>query len=179
MAEICLRHNIFMLVDEIHCDFVPPEHPHTTFGLLGEEVLRHSMVCYSSNKGFNLGGLGMATLVLADDACGASQRGDVHCPDAAGQHLRHGRPHSRLQRRRGVAGSAIAYVSDNKAYLDQFLRERIPQIRMIPPRVRIWSGWTAPSCYRGMALEHFMINEPRWRSAPAMNSVNRVRLFCA
>ena len=67
MAEICLRHNIFMLVDEIHCDFVPPEHPHTTFGLLGEEVLRHSMVCYSSNKGFNLGGLGMATLVLADD----------------------------------------------------------------------------------------------------------------
>ena len=40
VAEICLRHNIFMLVDEIHCDFVPPEHPHTTFGLLGEEVLR-------------------------------------------------------------------------------------------------------------------------------------------
>ena len=36
VAEICLRHNIFMLVDEIHCDFVPPEHPHTTFGLLGE-----------------------------------------------------------------------------------------------------------------------------------------------
>ena len=34
VAEICLRHNIFMLVDEIHCDFVPPEHPHTTFGLL-------------------------------------------------------------------------------------------------------------------------------------------------
>ena len=33
------------------------------------------------------------------------QRGDVHCPDTAGQHLRHGSPHSRLQRRRGVAGS--------------------------------------------------------------------------
>ena len=33
VAEICLRHNIFMLVDEIHCDFVPPEHPHTTFCL--------------------------------------------------------------------------------------------------------------------------------------------------
>lgn len=48
VAEICLRHNIFMLVDEIHCDFVPPEYPHTTFGLLGEEVLRHSMVCYLS-----------------------------------------------------------------------------------------------------------------------------------
>lgn len=132
MAEICLRHNIFMLVDEIHCDFVPPEHPHTTFGLLGEEVLRHSMVCYSSNKGFNLGGLGMATLVLADD--------DLRCKFNEEMSI----AQTRLDNIFGMAAliaayndgeewldQAIAYVSDNKAYLDQFLRERIPQIRMI------------------------------------------------
>ena len=133
VAEICLRHNIFMLVDEIHCDFVPPEHPHTTFGLLGEEVLRHSMICYSANKGFNLGGLGMATIVLADD--------DLRCRFNEEMSI----AQTRLDNIFGMAAliaayndgeewlnEAIAYVSGNKAYLEKFLQERIPQIRMIP-----------------------------------------------
>ena len=163
VAEICLRHNIFMLVDEIHCDFVPPEHPHTTFGLLGEEVLRHSMVCYSSNKGFNLGGLGMATLVLADD--------DLRCKFNEEMSI----AQTRLDNIFGMAAliaayndgeewldQAIAYVSDNKAYLDQFLRERIPQIRMIPSEgtYLVWLDCSQLP-YRGMALEHFMINEAK------------------
>ena len=163
VAEICLRHNIFMLVDEIHCDFVPPEHPHTTFGLLGEEVLRHSMVCYSSNKGFNLGGLGMATLVLADD--------DLRCKFNEEMSI----AQTRLDNIFGMAAliaayndgeewldQAIAYVSDNKAYLEQFLRERIPQIRMIPSEgtYLVWLDCSQLP-YRGMALEHFMINEAK------------------
>ena len=57
---------------------------------------------------------------------------------------------------------AIAYVSDNKAYLDQFLRERIPQIRMIPSEgtYLVWLDCSQLP-YRGMALEHFMINEAK------------------
>ncbi|MFQ9816461.1 MAG: hypothetical protein ACLRX2_12230 [Oscillospiraceae bacterium] len=62
--------------------------------------------------------------------CGASSTRDVHCPDAAGQHLRHGRPRSAYNDGEEWLDQAIAYVSDNKAYLDQFLRERIPQIRL-------------------------------------------------
>lgn len=56
-----------MLFDEIHCDFVLKENSHITIGLLGDEVLRRSISCYSASKGFNLDGLGMATIVLADD----------------------------------------------------------------------------------------------------------------
>ena len=57
---------------------------------------------------------------------------------------------------------AIAYVSDNKAYLEQFLRERIPQIRMIPSEgtYLVWLDCSQLP-YRGMALEHFMINEAK------------------
>lgn len=51
---------------------------------------------------------------------------------------------------------AIAYVSDNKAYLDQFLRERIPQIRMIPSEgtYLVWLDCSQLP-YRGMALDAF------------------------
>ena len=55
---------------------------------------------------------------------------------------------------------AIAYVSGNKAYLEKFLQERIPQIRMIPSEgtYLVWLDCSQLP-YRGMALEHFMINE--------------------
>lgn len=57
---------------------------------------------------------------------------------------------------------AISYVSANKAYLEQFLKERIPQIRLIPSEgtYLVWLDCSQLP-YRGMALEHFMINEAR------------------
>ena len=53
-------------------------------------------------------------------------------------------------------------MSDNKAYLEHFLRERIPQIRMIPSEgtYLVWLDCSQLP-YRGMALEHFMINEAK------------------
>ena len=163
LARICLRHNVFMLVDEIHCDFVPKTHPHTTFGLLGEEVLRHSMVCYSANKGFNLGGLGMATILLADD----DLRYQFNEEMAIAQ--------TRLDNIFGMAAlvaaytqgeewldQAIEYVEGNKAYLADYLSRKIPRIRLIPSEgtYLVWLD-CSDLPYRGMSLEHFMLNEAR------------------
>lgn len=163
LAQVCLRHGVFMLVDEIHCDFVPRSHPHTTFGLLGEEVLRHSMICYSANKGFNLGGLGMATIVLADD----DLRFRFNEEMAIAQ--------TRLDNIFGAAAlmaaytqgeewldQAIEYVEENKAYLAQFLQARIPRIKMVPSEgtYLVWLDCSLLP-YRGLALEHFMLNEAK------------------
>lgn len=163
LAELCLRHNVFMLVDEIHCDFVPKTHPHTTFGLLGEQVLRHSMICYSANKGFNLGGLGMATIVLADDdlrfrfneemAIAQTRLDNIFGAEALMAAYTQGED---------WLDAAIAYVEENKTFLADYLKTHIPSIHMIPSEgtYLVWLDCTALP-YRGMALEHFMLNEAR------------------
>ena len=163
VARICLKHHIFMLVDEIHCDFVPKRHPHTTFGLLGEAVLRQSMICYSANKGFNLGGLGMATIVLADDdlrfrfneemSIAQTRLDNIFGAEALIAAYNHGEE---------WLDQAIEYVDGNKAYLARFLEQRIPEIRMIPSdgTYLVWLDCSRLP-FRGMALEHFMINEAR------------------
>ena len=164
LAEICLRHGVFMLVDEIHCDFVPKERPHTTFGLLGEKVLRRSMICYSASKGFNLGGLGLATVVLADDDLRFRLKEEM----AIAQ--------TRLDNVFGAAAlmaaytpegeewldQAVEYVAENKRWLEDYLRRHIPRIRMIPSEgtYLVWLD-CSDLPFRGMALEHFMINQAR------------------
>lgn len=163
LSEICMKQDIFMLIDEIHCDFVPKEHPHTSFGLLGEEVLRRSGICYSANKGFNLGGLGMATVVLADD--------DLRCRFNEEMTIAQTRLDNIFGAEALIAAynqgedwldQAIAYVCANKGYLGDFLKKRIPSIKMIPSEgtYLVWLDCRALP-YKGLALEHFMLNEAK------------------
>lgn len=163
LAQICLDNGIFMLIDEIHCDFVPPQHPHTTFGLLGDEVLQHAMICYSANKGFNLGGLGMSTIVLADDdlrfrfneemAIAQTRLDNIFGAEALIAAYTQGE---------GWLDQAIAYVQENKAFVNEFFASHIPQIKVMDSEgtYLVWLDCTALP-HKGMALEHFMLNEAK------------------
>lgn len=161
IADICLEHSVFMMIDEIHCDFVPKDHPHVAFGTLGEGVLRQSMVCYSANKGFNLGGLGMSTIVLADDGLRARFIDEMLVAQ------------TRLDTIFGAAAliaaynegeewldQAIEYVQENKKYADHFLRQRVPEIRMIPSEgtYLVWLDCSGLGL-KGKDLERFLVDQ--------------------
>ena len=66
MGEICLKHNVFVIADEIHCDFVFPNNRHTVFGTISEDFLNNSIICTSPSKTFNLAGLQTANIFIAD-----------------------------------------------------------------------------------------------------------------
>lgn len=66
MGEICFRHNVFVISDEIHCEFVAPGYQYTPFSSLGEEFLQNSATCVAASKAFNIAGLQNADIIVAD-----------------------------------------------------------------------------------------------------------------
>ena len=66
MGKICLKHNVLLISDEIHCDFVFPNNRHMVFGTISEEFLNNSIICTSPSKTFNLAGLQTANVFIAD-----------------------------------------------------------------------------------------------------------------
>ena len=66
-GEICLRHGVTVLSDEIHCELVYPGHTYTPFASLSEEFQRHSVTCISPSKSFNIAGLQIANIVAEDE----------------------------------------------------------------------------------------------------------------
>lgn len=69
MGEICLRHGILVIADEIHCDFVPSkEKRHTPFASLDPQFARNSITCTSASKTFNLAGLQCGNMFIPDKA---------------------------------------------------------------------------------------------------------------
>ena len=66
-GEICLRHGVFVVSDEIHCDLTFNGHRYTPYATLGEEFARHSASCISPTKSFNIAGLQIANIVAVDE----------------------------------------------------------------------------------------------------------------
>ncbi len=66
MAEICGRHNVFVVADEIHCEVVMPGKRFIPYSSLGADFMRSACICTSASKAFNIAGLQNAQIVCAD-----------------------------------------------------------------------------------------------------------------
>ena len=66
MGEICHRHNVFIISDEIHCEFVNPalERGYVPFATVASD--RNYAVCVSPSKAFNIAGLQIANIIAPD-----------------------------------------------------------------------------------------------------------------
>lgn len=67
IGEICLRNNVMVVADEIHCELVYPGHTYTPFASISNNFLMNSITCISPSKAFNLAGLQIANIIAADE----------------------------------------------------------------------------------------------------------------
>ena len=68
ITDICLRHHVHVISDEIHNELVMPGYTYIPFASVSAEALHHSTTCISASKSFNIAGLQMANIVCADPA---------------------------------------------------------------------------------------------------------------
>lgn len=66
MGEICLRNDVFVISDEIHCEFTMPGHTYTPYASLNEDFAKNCAVCVSPSKAFNIAGLQIANIIVKD-----------------------------------------------------------------------------------------------------------------
>lgn len=66
-GEICSRHGVTVVSDEIHCELVYPGHAYTPFASISGDFSAHAIVCISPSKAFNIAGLQIANIVVPDE----------------------------------------------------------------------------------------------------------------
>ena len=66
LAEICLKHNVYIISDEIHSDFIYEGSKHTPISTLSEEVKMKTVTCIAPSKSFNIAGLQASNIVISD-----------------------------------------------------------------------------------------------------------------
>ena len=63
LHDICMRHNVLVASDEIHCEIIMPGQHFIPFASLGQEALDNSITMSSPTKGFNFAGLQISNII--------------------------------------------------------------------------------------------------------------------
>ena len=133
LGEICLRHGVRVVADEIHCELVMPGFRYTPFASLSEEFARRSVTCASPSKAFNLAGMQIANIVSADAdvrtgidrAINDNEVCDVNPFGVEALMAAYDRGEEWLDRLR-------EYLADNYRMLCGFFAEYLPQYPVLP-----------------------------------------------
>ncbi|MBP5424645.1 MAG: pyridoxal phosphate-dependent aminotransferase [Prevotella sp.] len=65
MNDICLRHGVKVVSDEIHCELIMPGHKFQPFAAINEACRQNCVTLNSPSKSFNIAGLQIANIICA------------------------------------------------------------------------------------------------------------------
>lgn len=134
MGKICQAHNVYVVSDEIHCDFAFEAHPHHIFLSAVPELADRTIICTAPSKTFNLAGLQVSNIwipgedvrrkfALEIDRCGYSQLNALGLVACQAAYAGGGEWLEQCQK----------YLRANLDFLRDFLAQHIPQIRLVEP----------------------------------------------
>lgn len=66
LADICIRHNLYIISDNIHCEILSKDSRHIFLSLLSEEIASRTIECTAPSKAFNLAGIHVANFIISD-----------------------------------------------------------------------------------------------------------------
>lgn len=133
IGEICLKHDILVVSDEIHCELTYEGHDYTPFATLSEELEQHSVTCVSPSKAFNLAGLQIANIVAADE--GIRRRIDraININEVCDVNPFGVEALIAAYNEGGEWLNALRrYLWENFCYLQAFFQAHLPKLKVIP-----------------------------------------------
>lgn len=134
IGEICLKHHVIIVSDEIHEDFVFGRRKHYVFANLKKEFADISVTCTSPAKTFNLAGLQISNIFIPN---GSLRRQFKKQIAAAGYSQLNtiGLTACEAAYRYGFDWyeAMMKYIAGNIEFMKQYLREELPQLKMIEP----------------------------------------------
>lgn len=162
LGDLCVKHNVMVVSDEIHADFVF-QGKHQVFANLQKEYEPISIICTAPSKTFNLAGLVMSNIFIPDaelrrrfrgqmDAAGVSQLG-VMGLTACEAAYRHGEEWYQAM---------LKYVKDNIDFIGQYVEENLPDVRMVEHEgtYLVWLDFRGTGLDE-KTLEHKMLHEAK------------------
>lgn len=134
LGDICIKHNVIIISDEIHADFVWEGHTHHVFASLDGAYADHSIICTSPSKTFNIAGLQISNIFIPNPSlrrrfrkqvatAGYSQVGTMGLVGAEGAY-RVGAP---------WLDELKVYIQANIEFTVQYFAEHMPKIKVYKP----------------------------------------------
>ncbi|MDR0400675.1 MAG: pyridoxal phosphate-dependent aminotransferase [Treponema sp.] len=164
VGDICLRHGVTIISDEIHFDLIMPGFTHTLFAVLGEEYAQNMVVCTAPSKTFNLAGMRSSNIIIPNRELRKKYLEEIsqNLGAPALNTLGYRACEIAYTRCGDWLAELITVLDGNRRLVEEFISRRIPRIKVCPLEGTYLQWWDCRELgmdYR--ELETFMINEAR------------------
>ncbi len=186
MADICLKHHVLVISDEIHADFAFPGYAYTPYGQLGDIYQDNVVICTAPSKTFNIAGLQVSNIFIpnadlrkqfqqAFNATGYDQMNTMGLIAAQAAY----------EGGETWLDALLAYLTVNLGILRKFTAERLPGVKLIEPEgtYLIWLDF-ADTGLSGKDLDNFIVNDAHlWLDhgeifGPGGETFERINIAC-
>lgn len=187
LGEICLRNNVIVVADEIHCELVYPGHTYTPFASISKTFLMNSVTCTSPSKAFNLAGLQIANIISADEevrmridkAININEVCDVNPFGVEALMAAYNNGEEWLEELKH-------YLAENYSYLKEYFNEHLPQfpVTTLEGTYLIWVNCSVLQQRSKDIVETLLKEEKLWVNEGSMygeagNSFIRINIACS
>ncbi|MFZ4548782.1 MAG: MalY/PatB family protein [Bacteroidales bacterium] len=134
MAGICLKYNVLIISDEIHCDLIYQPFKHTPVASLSHEISMNTITTVAPSKTFNLSGLSTSSVIIENDSFRRKFNatldhlhiggGNIFGNIASEEAYLHGDTY---------VDELMAYLMFNIETLEEYVGTHLPKIKVIRP----------------------------------------------
>lgn len=187
VGEICLKNNVFVISDEVHCDIIMEGYKFTSFASVSEEFAENCMICLSPGKTFNLAGIksgcifvrnGERRSALLDEISKVLHPNWLPALSYRAVEIAYTKCDAWM-------GEMLAVLNENKEMLVQFLNERLPKVRPVEMEGTYlqWLdfrayGWDIKEQERIMQQEAQLFFDEGYRFGEEGEGFERMNLAC-
>jgi cystathionine beta-lyase len=132
LAELCLRHDLTIISDEIHCDLIYSGYRHTPIASLAPEIEARTVTVMAPSKTYNIPGLGCAVAIIPNKELRRRYQeahkglaGHVNSLGFVGAlaAYRDGQP---------WLDACLRYLEANRDFVYRYVAEKLPQLAVSP-----------------------------------------------
>ena len=134
MAEICLKYNVLIISDEIHCDLILKPFKHIPLASLSKEISMQTITTLAPSKTFNLSGFSTASVIIENESL--HRKFDVtlnHLHIGGGNIFGNIASEEAYLHGDSYVDELMEYLAENIKILDEYVREFLPGIKVIIP----------------------------------------------
>lgn len=133
IGELCAKHNVLVLSDEIHCDLTDPGCEYVPFASVSEVCRNNSVTCMAPTKTFNIAGLQTAAVMVPNPLIRHRLNRGLNTDEVAEPNV-------------FAIGAAVAafnqgeewleelreYLAENKRCVRNYIAENVSGIKVVP-----------------------------------------------
>lgn len=134
LSDLCIKHNVILLSDEIHSDLIYPSNKHIPIVSISQEIKEKSLTFYAPSKTFNLAGLKASYVVIPNNELRNEYKNTIESISSSSLNI-FGMIAAKAAYEKGDdwLKELLIHLENNIDFVISFFNDKLPKVKITKP----------------------------------------------